>query len=337
MNILDLFCGCGGLSLGFSKVFKEATFTGVDLDTMALDTYKNNIPNSTTICQDVGGLKESLDKQFDIVIGGAPCQGFSSAGKRDVTDPRNFLYREFVSYVRKYEPSVFLLENVPSFLSLGGGIFKKNILSDFELLGYNVVYFTLTASEYGVPQKRKRVFFVGTKGVHPLTLPNALTKPISVWEAISDLPANTLEDGCSYPHPPNSPYQEYMRENSAGVYNHLTANHSEFVVDTLSKIPDGGSYKDIPNWEERGIKYRKSWIRLSSKEPSPTITTSYNNLFHYKYNRIPTVRELARLQSFPDNFIFRGSKTKQMVQVGNAVPPMLSEILANQISACIFI
>jgi DNA (cytosine-5)-methyltransferase 1 len=212
---------------------------------------------------------------------------------------------------------------------MGEGVVKDNILKDFEKLGYNVVYKVLAASEFGVPQNRKRAFFVGIKGNQEFVFPAPkFKKLISAKDAISDLPEKSLPDGIRYSLLPESKYQKEIRNGSKGVFNHEITNHSEQTIEIISMVPDGGNYKNLPIELQKTRNVNIAWTRLNSNKPSFTIDTGHRHHFHYKFNRVPTVRESARIQSFPDSFIFLGSKTSQYKQVGNAVPPILAKALA---------
>jgi DNA (cytosine-5)-methyltransferase 1 len=221
------------------------------------------------------------------------------------------------------------MENVPNIVSMSNGIVKDSIIADFERLGYSVVFKVLLASEFGVPQNRKRAFFIGTKGREIFNFPEIKTTTfISSGEAISDLPEKTIPDGSRYPINAKSEYQEKIRQGSNGLFNHEITNHNDQTIEIISMVPDGGNYKNLPLHLHKTRNVNIAWTRLNSKKPSFTIDTGHRHHFHYKYNRVPTVRESARIQSFPDSFIFFGSKTSQYKQVGNAVPPLLAEELA---------
>ena len=221
------------------------------------------------------------------------------------------------------------MENVPNIVSMGKGIVRDNIIEDFKKLGYKVVYKVLLASEFGVPQNRKRAFFIGTKGKDTFEFPEIKKLEfISSGDAISDLPEISIPDGTKYPFNANSKYQEKIREGSIGLFNHEITKHSEQTIEIISMVPDGGNYKNLPEHLHKTRNVNIAWTRLNSKKPSFTIDTGHRHHFHYKFNRVPTVRESARIQSFPDTFIFLGSKTSQYKQVGNAVPPLLAEALA---------
>lgn len=334
---LDLFCGCGGLSQGFIEAGYDVVL-GVDYWKDAIETFTFNHKNSKGLIADLSietpqeiSEKTQIDK-VDLIIGGPPCQGFSIAGKRIVDDERNKLYKSFVSFVEFYKPSMFLMENVPNIISMHNGFIKDAIICDFESLGYKVVYKVLLASEFGVPQNRKRAFFIGMKNKKEFIFPEPITqKFISSEEAISDLPEISVQDGVKNIVEPKSEYQKIMRKNSNLIFNHEATNHSDKTVQIISMVPDGGNYKNLPIEFQKIRNVNIAWTRLNSKKPSFTIDTGHNHHFHYKFNRVPTTRESARLQSFPDDFIFKSGKTSQLKQVGNAVPPLLSKIIAIQI------
>lgn len=337
MNCIDLFCGCGGLSLGFEKAGFDVLL-GIDAWEDAITTFNYNHKNSKGFCYDLSMLSpkdivsQLNGKSVDVIIGGPPCQGFSVAGKRIVDDERNKLYKNFVRFVEFFKPKAFMMENVPNILSIGFGIVRDSIVKDFSDLGYKVVYKILTASDYGVPQNRRRAFFVGFRNGTEFNFPKPTGEPkVTSKEAISDLPDETVLDGEKYPITPQSNYQKLMRKNSKGLYNHRITIHTEQTKRIIAMVPDGGNYKDLPTELQQTRKVHIAWTRLDSKKPSFTIDCGHNHHFHYKYNRVPTVRESARLQSFPDNFIFLGKLGSQLKQVGNAVPPLMAEEIAKKL------
>lgn len=336
-NVIDLFCGCGGLSLGFEQAGYNILL-GIDSWKDALETFKYNHKNSEVLCADLSSLPpEDVEKKInhqhvDVIIGGPPCQGFSIAGKHIVDDERNKLYKSFVRMVDHFKPKAFVLENVPNILSIGGGIVKNAIIEDFEKLGYTVVNKVLLASNYGVPQNRRRAIFVGLINGQKYEYPEPTTNvPITTWEAISDLPKESVEEGGKYPTEPLSDYQRLMRANSNSLYNHEITIHNDKTKEIIAMVPDGGNYKDLPKALQQTRKVHIAWTRLSSTKPSITIDTGHFHHFHYLYNRVPTVRESARLQSFPDDFIFLCGKTSKLKQVGNAVPPLMARAIAEQL------
>lgn len=336
-TVLDLFCGCGGLSLGFEQAGYKV-LAGIDIWKDSLVTYQTNHKSSKAIEADLMNLspkdvaKEIGASYVDVIAGGPPCQGFSVAGKRIIDDERNKLYKSFVKMVAYFKPKAFVLENVPNILNMGGGIIKDAIIQDFSDLDYKVTTKVLLASNYGVPQNRRRAIFVGLLNGKTYEYPQSTTLvPITTAEALSDLPENTIAEGNPYPKKPQSKYQAEIRKGSKGIFNHEITIHTEQTQRIIAMVPDGGNYKDLPKELQNTRRVHIAWTRLNSLRPSITIDTGHNHHFHYLYNRVPTVRESARIQSFPDTFIFMGNKTSQLKQVGNAVPPLMAKEVANQL------
>ena len=255
-----------------------------------------------------------------------------------MNDRRNLLYVAMVKLAERTKPRAILLENVPGMLQTNGGIGAKRIVSDFKKIGYNMIPKLLYAPDFGIPQIRKRVFFVGLKNNSiNFEFPTpVLSKEnyITCEDAISDLPALIGiygDDIQKYPSEPKTDYQKEMRKKSNEIHNHIGTIHDPKTVKMISLVPEGKNYKSLPE-EYRGLyKYHEALTRYNSKKPSLAINTGHRSHFHYKWNRIPTVRESARLQSFPDDFIFYGNKSQQYRQVGNAVPPLLGKAIAEQL------
>ena len=338
-TVLDLFSGCGGMSLGFEQAGFEIKL-GIDNWNDALLTFKNNHKNAHILKNNLSSLEPSKIgiNSIDVIIGGSPCQGFSIAGKRIIEDERNDLYKSFVRFVDYFKPQAFVMENVPNILSMGKGTVKAKIINDFIALGYHVNCQVLLSSDYGVPQNRKRAFFVGIKNKEIFEFPKLTDiQKITSEEAISDLPDISITDGTEYPSPAISSYQKAIRKGSKYLFNHQLTEHKEKTVKIISLVPDGGNYKDLPEHLKETRKVNIAWTRLNSQKPSFTIDTGHRHHFHYRFNRVPTVRESARIQSFPDNFIFLGSKTSQYKQVGNAVPPLLAKSLANKLKEYLYV
>jgi len=338
INVLDLFCGCGGLSYGFQNAGFNIVL-GIDNDIKALETFEKSHTDSRIICGDITKIsaKEIYNtaktKKIDVIIGGPPCQGMSLSGFRKLDDPRNKLYLSFIRIVEEIRPKAFVIENVPGLVSLFGGQIKDNILMRLTDLGYIVRYQILCASDYGVPQARRRVVFIGLKDKE-FIFPEKNQNIVTCKMALDDLPSltDTLgENVQDYATSYQNNYQQLMRADSLKVYNHIAAAHSENVRKIISMVPDGGNYKDLPEEYRKSRNFHVAWTRFRSDKPAPTIDTGHRHHFHYKFNRVPTVRECARLQSFPDNFIFLGNKAQQFRQVGNAVPPLMAQAIAEQL------
>jgi len=241
---------------------------------------------------------------------------------------------------------VFVMENVPGLIRLFGGKVKTRVIEDFSNIGYDVKCEILSADNYGVPQQRKRVFFVGLnkhkiKKTASFEFPkttngeNTSKSLLTSKDAISDLdfvPDDvSLGEQIDYKLPAQNDYQQQMRKNSSKVLNHSITIHKEQTKKIIAMVPNGGNYKSLPKelWETRKVNI--AWTRMNSEKPCFTIDTGHNHHFHYRANRVPTVRESARIQSFPDSFEFIGIKTSQLKQVGNAVPPLLAEVIAKEI------
>ncbi len=345
-KVLDLFSGAGGLSRGFLDAGYDVVL-GVDFDEMALKTFKANHGTSEIMQLDlfnhenIDEIEKYLNKKnikIDVLVGGPPCQGFSLAGPRNFNDERNTLYSAMVKVAKKIKPKAVVLENVPGLLQLNDGLGAKRIIEDFTSIGYKVNAKILFAPDYGVPQIRKRVFFVALKDTETrFSFPESICDSnnyITCEEAISDLPAIDGILGTDiqeYTIDAQSKYQETMRKNSKYIYNHIGTIHDKKTLKFIAMVPEGKNYRSLPEKYNGIYKYHEALTRYHSKKPSLTINTGHRSHFHYKHNRIPTVRESARLQSFPDDFIFFGNKTQQYRQVGNAVPPLLGLHVAEEL------
>ncbi len=306
-TIVDLFSGCGGLSRGFEMANFDVLL-GIDNWIDALKTFEKNHNKSKVLHADLQTITpENVAIDFnlssvDVIVGGPPCQGFSIAGKRLIDDDRNKLYKNFVEFVSYFKPKAFVMENVPNIMSMGNGEVKKQIILDFENLGYTVSAKILVASDYGVPQHRKRAFFVGLLNGKTFEFPQkTVENPVTSSEAISDLPDLEIADGGNYPINSQSEYQKMMRKNSQSLYNQQLTGHSEKTISIISLVPDGSNYKSLPEELKKTRNVNIAWTRLNSQKSSFTIDTGHRHHFHYEFNRVPTVRESARIQSFPDN------------------------------------
>lgn len=343
-NVIDLFAGCGGLSHGFLDAGFNIVL-GIDNDQAALDTFEYNHKGSVGLNADLSNketfttIERIIDgKEIDVIIAGPPCQGFSVTGPRHFDDPRNSLYLAVIECVNRFKPKAFIIENVPGMAMMYDGQVKDEILRRFERIGYNIEAKILLAADYGVPQMRKRLVFMGIrKDIGNPCFPTPTIENgqyVTCREAIDDLPSREFEQGKEvdiYDKPASTDYQKKMRKNNQVLYNHVATAHKQFVIDTIALVPEGGNYKDLPEGWGESRTFHEAWTRYDGNKPSKTIDTGHRNHFHYKYNRVPTVRENARLQSFPDDFVFKGSRTQQNRQVGNAVPPLLGYALAKSI------
>jgi len=404
-TVIDLFAAPGGLSLGFEMAGFEV-LAGVDIDPKGMETYSYNFPKAKAIVRDIRRLEsrelmkiaEVSEGQVDVIIGGPPCQGFSTIGRvkiaslvregvwnhlknshpRFIDDPRNELYKEFMRVVRDLKPLFVVMENVPGMMSYRNGEIVREIIEDFRNIGYRAEARVLNAADYGVPQVRKRIIFIATRiEKAPIRFPKpthtdarsetatllrylggkgsedseALKPYVTVWEAIGDLPdpvpgrPGLADFPLPYDKPPFSEYQKFMREYGGGppdgkVHNHVARQHNERDIMTFQIMKEGQWWKDLPPEIKKLYGYRDDIFhdklkKLRRDAPSWTITAHlYKDGYMYIHPVQPrtiTVREAARLQSFPDRFIFRGSRTDQFKQVGNAVPPLMSRAIALEI------
>jgi len=321
ITYVDLFAGVGGLSLGFEKESFENLFS-IDFDRNACKTYRRNFPVNIMLEKDIKDLakKEILDlvggREVDAIIGGTPCQGFSIAGgigRKFIDDPRNHLFKEFARVVEILNPKLFVIENVARVFNHNKGKTREEILSLFEDLGYQTDCKVLNSADYGVPQIRSRIFFIGNRLGHANEFPKkTVEKHKTVGEVIARLPR--LESG-----------------GSSRIPNHVAMNHSAQMLEKMSHVSNGGSRADIPDDIRPKSGDVRKYIRYDSNEPSVCITGDMRKVFHYDQNRALTVRELACIQTFPDHFVFDGTSISQQMQVGNAVPPLLARALAKTI------
>lgn len=364
MKVVDLFAGCGGFSLGFEQAGFQSVLA-IEIDEWASETYSANHPETKIITSDIREVAPAdLGLPvIDGVIGGPPCQGFSLSGNRDSRDPRNSLFMEFVRFVRELQPKFFVMENVLGLLSMKTREHRpvaEIISEEFSRAGYRLMSVVLNAADFGVPQSRQRVFFIGLRADLPFNVflinpanRQAAIHPVNLWEAISDLPQLNAGEGAeeqNYQTEAQNIYQERMRANSKKVYNHVAMRHTSRIVERFKQITYGQSVKDVSH--EHGQRKRGDAAQVSGKvfsqnnmrpypdRPCPTVAASFQSNFIHPYqHRNFTAREGARIQSFPDHYIFRGKRTtmswerhlSQYQQIGNAVPPLLAEAIATTI------
>ncbi len=359
---IDLFAGAGGLSLGF----ENAGFTvvmAVESNPVYCQTYKRNFPNSVIINEDIRNLSpERLSAQtglkkgeIAVVIGGPPCQTFSSIGTpkirsltngMDHTDIRNYLFEKFVEFVQYFRPRAFVMENVPAMRTKYNGKLYDNLITSLRKLPYEVAHDVLDASEYGVPQKRKRLFVIGVAKGQTFEFPKKthFGHPNTVGDAIMDLPR--VSDGARehyLPYPNKQPltsYQKAMRSSSGKVGNNICRMSNERAKKVFQHMKQGDRYLDLPKGVRNILPFREDIFhdrlkRLVLNEPAWTIL-AHIGMDGYMYihpteNRTLSVREAARLQSFHDDFEFVGNMREQYIQIGNAVPPMLAEKIAKSL------
>jgi DNA (cytosine-5)-methyltransferase 1 len=368
---VSLFSGCGGLCEGI-RLSGFDVLAAAEWDRFAAETYRHNFPEvplfegdvkffrrarSTEWAADAERFQHLDDVEVDLVFGGPPCQGYSQIGPRDVDDERNALYGQFVRVLRDLRPRVFLMENVPNMLLLKKGLFKKRALAALRRAGYqNCDVRVLHATDFGVPQLRKRAVFFGVRDDLDFGFDAgsflehvAATQHVAertVWEAISDLPASVSKDNSPLPYPAcdePSPFQADMRLDLDGthygaeykttksgtprkLHNHHTKEIQERRAELISHLAPGAKADSLPKELWDGLRPEK-WRRLHPDRPAYTILAQMHRdlseWVHPAEARWITVREAARLQSFHDGFVFKSSEWQMLKQIGNAVPPLL--------------
>lgn len=316
LNYIDLFSGAGGMSLGFDQAgFKN--ILSIEYDQNIAETYKFNFPKHNLLVKDINKVSNKEipllinSANVDVIVGGPPCQGFSLAGKYGRTfieDPRNLLFKEYLRFVTILQPNLFIIENVARMVSHNKGETIKEIINTIKDMGYFADYKILQAANYNIPQKRQRVIIVGSKE-KGYNFPSQSNKKITIKEAIDDLPS--LNNG-----------------EASNIPNHIAMNHRADMLEKMRYISDGGNRYEIPESIRPKSGDSRKYIRYNSAEPSIPITGDMRKVFHYSQNRALTARELARIQTFPDSFIFKGTSINIQQQIGNAVPPKLAYLLA---------
>lgn len=386
IKVFDVFSGAGGFSCGFEMAGCEV-IGAIEHDKWAADTFKYNHPHAKMLLGDIETfstetLKEQIE-QPDIIIGGPPCQGFSICVKNagDPKDPRNSLFVEFIRMAKIFSPKVMVMENVPNIIraKTKSGIRVVDIIQqEFEKMNYHVYYDVLNASDYGVPQMRQRFVLIAASQELSKPFPlkthfvegtdqedtTKLKKCPTLWEAISDLPDIEAREGSEvmeYTKPAVNEYQQACRRNSTKLYNHLAMKHTKRLVERFSQMTWGQSVSDITDERLKQRKrngngrvsdspYDQNNRRMHPDRICHTITaTFYGNFVHPYKNRNFTAREGARIQSFPDSYVFFGKPTVvskklllkegrtgeaylcQYSQIGNAVPPLMAKAIAENI------
>lgn len=318
INYIDLFSGAGGMSLGFDQAQFNNIFS-LDIEPSFCETYKNNFPKHNLIQKDISKISNQEIKSLtenqivDVIIGGPPCQGFSMAGnigRKFIDDSRNQLFREFARVVEVVQPKYFVMENVARLFTHNNGETKKEIIELFKKMNYNVDCKVVNTANFGIPQIRNRVLFIGNRISKNIFFPTkTVEKSVSIKDAINKLPK--LKSG-----------------EKSKIPNHNSMNHSEQMLEKMSYVSDGGDRSEIPELIRPKSGDVRKYIRYKSTEPAVCVTGDMRKIFHYSQNRALTVRELATLQTFPIDFVFKGSTISQQQQVGNSVPPVLAKEIA---------
>jgi DNA (cytosine-5)-methyltransferase 1 len=337
-RIIDCFCGAGGLSLGFEQAGFEVVYA-FDLDETAIETYKNNahLHHGQAFVRDINNVsKRSIEEDLghelghiDVVIGGPPCQGFSVQRRGDDNDPRNHLVLEYVRLLKDIRPRFFIMENVGGILSKRGAPYIRALFENMEAAGYSIQQKKLVASDYGVPQDRTRVIIVGelTNGEKTaFSYPQPIEgKKLTVRDAIADL----------------------MHKSDTEVANHKSDRLSPINLKRIQAIKEGQGRDSLPEElqlecqkKNNGHRHLDTYGRMAWDQPSPTITARFDSFSRGRFghpvmDRTITLREGARLQTFPDDFVFVGSKVEVARQIGNAVPPVLAKRIAEKVQQCL--
>lgn len=355
-TVIDLFCGAGGLSEGFRKAGYRVLL-GSDIDPTFGETFSKSHHGADFVGKPIQALSSSeimaltglARGELDVLVGGPPCQGYSVYNHgRGEHDPRAGLFREYLRIVRDIGPKWLVMENVTGLLSISGGQLIQTIISEISKLGYSVEWRVLRAEDYGVPQERRRVVLIANRIGAVVQFPKieygeGLKPFTTIWDAIGDLPVQAAEDATDYPFAPSTAFQAEMRASSPQLTNHCGPKLGKANQERIRHIPQGGSWRDIPcELLPEGMKrakrsdHTKRYGRPRLTDLSCTILTKcdihWGAYIHPIENRAFTVREAARLQSFPDSFVFYGSMTEQFIQIGNAVPPMMAKSIADGIT-----
>lgn len=350
---VELFAGAGGLSIGLENAgFTVAIANEIEKDFAT--TFALNHPSTKVINKDIHEvdfaeeIKQLGISKIHLLSGGPPCQGFSTVGSKNEKDPRNSLFFEFLRAVAELKPNYILFENVSGFKKMYSGYAYLTLLKELAVLGYETNSAVLESSCFGLPQKRQRTIIIGwKKGLVKVELPSPThsdkpdlfshNKKLTLMDAISDLPELSVgESKDYYKTEPQNEFQKKMRKNSVTLTEHNAANYGEKMQEILSLIPFGGSVDDLPERLRPKSYFKNTYSRLLPDHPTPTITRNFgtpssSRCVHPFQNRALSTREGARLQGFPDNYKFYGSKISKNLQIGNAVPPIFGEIIAREI------
>ena len=366
---ISLFAGAGGCSLGFKQAGYDIRYAA-DIDADAAESYRRNFSVTPCEAMDIRELNAELVLQragidpgeLDILLGGPPCQGFSSAGGKSGDDPRNFLLHHYVRLLEGIRPKWFVMENVEGLLTNAGGLHIRDAAELFLAAGYAINVEKIYAQGYGVPQRRKRVLIVGNRLGHDFLFPEPATRfsgnifrkgEVTFMTATGDLPRATTDANraLDYCEPARNELQSYLRGEGKNVTDHFAPALSDMQFERVRQLKPGQTMKDLPEDLQHESFRRRAFRRvmdgtpvekrggapsglkrLFADEPSLTITSAATREFvHPKEDRLLTLRECARLQTFPDCFVFAGSTTSRIQQIGNAIPPLLARAMAEHI------
>ncbi len=347
MQGIDIFSGAGGMSIGAGACGIDVQYA-VEFDARAAETFAINHPSTTLFEKDIRTVKGSdflaLDRTQPLVLfGGPPCQGFSTSNQknRQFDNEKNWLFQEYLRIVEEVRPDWVVFENVKGLLETEGGYFLDAVLQGFKRAGYSTNHFVLNSENFGVPQKRNRLFIVGSLHGRSISSPiPSVKKAVTVRQAFTDLPDlnnGDMPDEMEYAKIARSNYAKSLRGSLTKCHNNLVTDNAPHIIERYTHIPQGGNWEDIPqrlmkNYTDRTRCHTGIYRRLKEDEPSVVIGNFRKNmLVHPWKDRGLSVREAARLQSFPDWFRFSGSIGFQQQQVGNAVPPMLAKAVFTQI------
>jgi DNA (cytosine-5)-methyltransferase 1 len=361
IKIVDLFAGVGGLSYGFSHDTDYEIVAANELLSDMAKAYELNHPSVKLYCKDIKEFSIlDLHKDFgirkgdiELVVGGPPCQAYSTVGKRLIDDPRGKLFQEYYRILAELDPKIFVFENVKGLLTMGKGELLPTIINLFKTLGYNTQFKIMNAASYGAPQHRERVVIVGTKPEIDFQYPipthgsdfsifSPEIKPfVTLKEALGDLPLEISKSINHYICAPLNDFQKLMRLNGPNIINdHTVANNNPNLIKIMNALPEGGTPKDLPAELKPKSGFGNSYSRLWWDRPSTTLTRNFGTpssarCIHPKVPRPLSTREGARIQGFPDCYKFYGSLSTKNLQIGNAVSPFLSIALASSIKICL--
>lgn len=346
-RIVDLFAGVGGLSYGFSRLKEFEIIMANEIETDISKAYSLNHPNVKMINCDIielteGMIKEAIgDKNIDIIIGGPPCQSYSTLGKRQM-DERANLFMQYKRVLKIIRPTAFVFENVTGILSMDKGNLFKSIQEEFKQLGYQLKYKVLDAVDFGVPQHRERVILVGFINENVYEYPKAthgegLIPYVTLKDAIGDLPVlKSGQTNNKYALKVNNDFLKFVRKDGSTILTeHHAPKNGEHLIKIMQTLKDGQSKKDLPEEIRPKSGYGNTYAKLWWEKPSTTITRNFacpssSRCIHPRDSRAMSIREGARIQSFPDDYQFYGSDGMKRLEIGNAVPPLLSVAIAKE-------